>query len=103
MNVTVTHIDGLRALVVLHDIDETMPPDLREGLVRRNIVMTTGRCPCGATRTGPNRAQRRAIHCNRAAGRPGLVMHAAVEHENGCPAIDEVLHAAITEWRGGAS
>lgn len=62
---------------------ETYPPAVREGLVRRRLVATTGVCPCGARMVVPNRAARRA------AARAGQVfLQVQVEHDVDCPAVD---------------
>ena len=84
-------IGGQRALLVLPVIRETDPPEVREGIARRRLVGTTGRCPCGAVRHIPNRAQRRA---DQKAGRASLM---EVVHENGCPATDDTLRRLISE------
>jgi hypothetical protein len=62
---------------------------VREGLVRRRLVITTGRCPCGATWTPPNRAARRA------AKRTGAVFTASIEHETDCPAASPGVDAHV--------
>lgn len=77
---------GLRALVLTSDIPDDAPAEVREGLARRHLVMTTGRCPCGAELRVPENIE------------PGSVTWVAVVHEDDCPANDERLTAAI----GGA-
>lgn len=57
---------------ILNDAD---PPRRKEGIARRRLVITGGRCPCGATIGTPYRHADGLIHVN-------------VEHEDGCPAID---------------
>jgi hypothetical protein len=69
-------------LLVTIDIPEDAPHEIREGLARRRLCFTQGRCPCGAVFTRPNRAQRRAALA------AGTVLHVTIEHEDGCPAID---------------
>lgn len=65
---------------------ESLPRDVLEGLARRQLVATTGACPCGARLRIPNRAERRA------AARGGhLLFRVAVEHQDDCPAIDPRL------------
>jgi hypothetical protein len=91
--IAITEIAGLRALVELLPMPEEAPPEVREGLARRNIVNTGGTCPCGARLVVPNRAVRRK------AQRKGVVLPVRIEHEDGCPAITETLLAAIEQWR----
>jgi hypothetical protein len=63
------------------DIPDDAPAIVREGLARRRLVATTGRCPCGATLTVPAGALK-----------PGTVTTVKIEHEDDCPAIaDELL------------
>lgn len=84
-------IDGQRAVLVLPVIRESDPSEVREGIARRRLVGTTGRCPCGAVRHLPNRAQRRA---DQKAGRASLM---EVVHEDGCPATDAELRRLISQ------
>jgi hypothetical protein len=68
--------------LVLPIVREDDDPLVREGIARRRITATTGRCPCGATWSPPNRAARRA-----AARRGEVVMpEVVIEHEGDCPA-----------------
>jgi hypothetical protein len=60
---------------------------LREGLARRALVATTGRCPCGAELVLPPEIT------------PGAVTMVAVEHERDCPANDEAIAEAIAGWQ----
>lgn len=77
-------------LVVLTPIPDDAPAPVREGIARRNLVLTEGACPCGATVIRPNRAERRKAR--------GDAVHVAVRHEDDCPAI----HPATVAWlRGG--
>ena len=76
---------GQRALVPVHDLPGDMP-ELAEALARRNVTVVTGRCPCGATVSLPNRAERRMAA--RHGGDPA-VQHLVVHHEADCPAADE--------------
>ncbi len=64
-----------RTLVVTDPIDEEMSELEKERAARRNLVATTGRCPCGATFEMPEFI-------------PGTVMLIRVEHEPDCPAVD---------------
>lgn len=50
----------------------------KEGAARRRIVATTGRCPCGAVLHVPEDLA------------PGSVSVVAVEHEDGCPAVEVI-------------
>jgi hypothetical protein len=56
-------------------LSENDPPEVREGIVRRRLVATTGRCPCGATMPPIDLE-------------PGAVNLIRIEHEDGCPAIE---------------
>ena len=92
-DLTVAIVDGARAAFVLPVVPEDAPADVREGYARRRLVMLTGRCPCGAQRGMPNRAERRraaAAHCP---------ARSVTRHEDGCPACDDVLRAAVERWR----
>lgn len=90
-DVTLTEHGGERIAAVLQVIPDAAPPAVREGLARRRIVSTTGRCPCGGRLTLPNRAERRR------ARKQGRVIHADVEHELECPAISPQLE----QWMRG--
>jgi hypothetical protein len=70
-------------LVIAPEIPEDGPPDLREGIARRRLVATTGRCPCGARLELPETVKR------------GSFMVVRVEHESDCPATDERIDAAM--------
>jgi len=74
---------GKNALYVGDSIRETDPPEVREGIVRRRLVATEGRCPCGA-----------ASPFDPAVVPPVLVSD-VVMHESDCPAAEENLLAAI--------
>lgn len=96
---TMLEVPGVgRVALVLPVVPEDAPPEVREGIARRRIVMTTGRCPCGARRTLPNRAQRRAMRRDKRTG--PAVRHVDVEHEPECPATSEAL--ARHGWVTGA-
>jgi hypothetical protein len=86
---------GERYAGLVPPLPDDAPPQVLEGLVRHRIVLTGGVCPCGAVLVLPNRQQRRA------AQRRGEVLHVRIEHEDGCPAIDEVLIPAIQAWKRG--
>ncbi|HVA03482.1 MAG TPA: hypothetical protein VMU64_06990 [Acidimicrobiales bacterium] len=60
---------------VLPEIPEDSPPEVREGLARRALVATTGKCPCGAELVIPHDLE------------PGTVTTITIEHEPGCPAV----------------
>lgn len=80
---------GVAALMVLPVILERDDPTVREGIARRRITDVTGRCPCGAIRVLPNRAERRA------AVKSGRTLHVDVVHEDGCPATDATLRGLL--------
>jgi len=65
-----------RRLILSQDIPDGASPIEKERAARRRLVATTGRCPCGATLTVPELE-------------PGTVTIIPVEHEPGCPAVDE--------------
>lgn len=85
--VLVTVAGGQALLYVGPELAESHAPELREGLVRRRLVATTGACPCGARLVVPNRAERRA------ALRAAAVLHVHVAHVDDCPALDPRLEA----------
>jgi len=66
---------------VLPELPEGAPRDVLEGLTRRRLTALNGQCPCGATMTLPNRAERRR------ATRRGVAFRIRVEHELDCPAV----------------
>lgn len=88
--ITLTMPDGSRALYVSDIIRETDPPAVREGIVRRRILATTGQCPCGARNPFDPRRISTAV-----------VME-VVRHETDCPATTENLARAMRAARGGA-
>ena len=59
-------------------IRDEYPPRLKEALIRRRTVSLAGYCPCGII------VNVRSIYGNR----DGQVLHAAIEHEDDCPAPD---------------
>jgi hypothetical protein len=74
-----------RVAVLTTEIPDDAPPALREGLARRRLVATTGRCPCGAVLELPDLV-------------PGAVLTAAVAHEPDCPATDDAIAQAVAGW-----
>jgi hypothetical protein len=60
-------------LYVGPELDDTLDSRTKEGIVRRRILVQTGRCPCGASM--PTTPTTPGVH------------HVRIEHENGCPAI----------------
>jgi hypothetical protein len=50
-------------------------------------------CPCGAGLVLPNRAERRT------AKQSGRLVQMRTEHKDDCPATDDVLLAAIRQWK----
>src|SRR5262245_27290041 len=81
----IVDLRGQRALVPLHDVPDDIP-ELAEALTRRNVTVVTGQCPCGATVSLPNRAERRRASRH---GGDLAVQHVVVHHEADCPAADE--------------
>jgi hypothetical protein len=63
-----------RVAMVMPTCPEGAPPEIREGLVRRRLVMTTGVCPCGARLLLPD---------------------ARIAHQDDCPAVDAALAFAL--------
>lgn len=82
--------DGHDDLMLAVPIPDGVDEGIREGLVRRRLLMSTGRCPCGAVLAKPNRAQRRAHR--------GQLLVVEVEHEEGCAAADVRLSRPAS-WR----
>lgn len=85
--------DGDTVAFLLPTIPSDAPAEIREGIARRRVTAVTGECPCGAGLVLPNRAERRK------AARTGEPIQMSVEHEDGCPAVDDVLIVAIREWK----
>jgi len=79
------HPDRGRMLLVLPTIPDHAPYVIREGIARRRIAATTGRCPCGAT-------------VDYDAAVAGKVNIAEVHHEARCPAATEKLVKAVRRW-----
>jgi hypothetical protein len=71
-------------VVVVPEIPEDAPARVREGLARRRLAVTTGRCPCGARLDLP-------------ATPSGTVTHVTLEHEPDCPAIDPALEQLVRQ------
>jgi hypothetical protein len=65
-----------RAIVVSDEIPDNASTIEKERAARRRIVATTGQCPCGAVLTIPADLE------------PGTITTVAVEHEDGCPAVE---------------
>jgi putative DNA primase/helicase len=65
-----------RTLVLSGPIRDDASPIEKERAARRRIVATTGRCPCGAVLHMPDDLK------------PGSVTVVAVEHGDGCPAVE---------------
>jgi len=76
---------GQRVAYVLPTIPDHAPYVIREGIARRRIAATTGRCPCGAT-------------VDYDAAVAGKVNIAEVHHEARCPAATEKLVKAVRRW-----
>ncbi|MDE3725338.1 hypothetical protein PWG71_28500 [Nocardiopsis sp. N85] len=87
-----SHVDGYKALSVVPDLTENLPPEIREGIARRRLVATGHPCPCGAAPVRLNRAQRRRIAAQRRHGNTDVI-RVPVIHEDDCPAADDVLNA----------
>ena len=67
-----------RTIVLTAPISDDAPHIEKEGAARRRIVASTGKCPCGAVLHIPDDFT------------PGSVAVVAVEHEDGCPAIEGI-------------
>lgn len=65
-----------RVVYVGQELTERRSRRELEGIARRQLVATTGKCPCGATLRAPKRAFR-----------PGAITIVTVEHQPGCPAV----------------
>ncbi len=91
---TVRDVPGVgRVAYVLPVVSEQLAPQLLEAVVCRRLAALEGRCPCGATVTLPNRAERRR------AVREGRTLTTTVEHEPDCPASDDRLAALARDSR----
>lgn len=60
-------------LILTEDVPDDATPRAKEGIARRRLVATIGRCPCGAVLKLPPVV-------------PGTVTMVSVEHEPTCPA-----------------
>jgi len=78
-----------RALIVLGEVPDDAPAELKDALARRSQASVTGVCACGAT-----------VEIVEAPGTDGLARGVMV-HEPGCCASDEALDAIIarTGWK----
>lgn len=82
-SITLELPDGRRALYVADQIRESDPPAVREGLARRRVLATSGRCPCGAeSPLDP-------------AVIPAALIMAAIVHADDCPAAETNLINAL--------
>ncbi len=79
--------DGV--VFVLPVSPDDAPVLVREGIARRRLVALEGKCHCGGRTL--NRAARRRLRKTRGVTQLGFV------HEDGCPAVDDVLLEAIGE------
>ncbi len=86
-------VNGETVAFMLAEPPDDAPPEIREGIARRNLVAMGEPCPCGARFVMPNRAARRR------ATRNGEACRVTVEHDGHCPAVTANLHAAIARWR----
>lgn len=76
-------------LYVIPDIDDRLPPDIKDAIARRNAATVTGRCDCGAR--------------TRITSRAGGVINAEMAHEHDCPAGSERFFELLAGWDGGAA
>lgn len=96
-DVTQFNVPGVGLVAaVLPVAPDNAPPVVREGVVRRRLVIIRGECPCGARRALPNREQRRQMARDRRVATTAWQL--TVPHESDCPAVDEVLMAAGARW-----
>lgn len=75
--------DGRRALYVGMEIRDSDPAAVKEGLSRRRLLATQGRCPCGAV-----------VPFDPSLISPGIAQ-SATAHAADCPAAEETLRTAI--------
>jgi hypothetical protein len=81
-------IGGQRHAVAVPVIPSDAPPALREGLRRRRVAGTLGRCPCGARRP------------EKPVYDPDTGMDwYPVDHTPDCPSHDQNLASAIAAWQ----
>jgi hypothetical protein len=86
---------GEPGFALLPVVSEAMPAALQEGLTRHRAVALEGRCPCGARRPTPTRAQVRVMH------RQQPTVPLKIHHRQDCPAHDDVLGPAVDAWQRG--
>ncbi len=84
-------VNGRPAAVVVPVIPADAPEALREGLRRRRVAGTLGRCPCGAVRPAPTGVQDAAAEQGTA--------HMPFPHRADCPAHDELLGPELVAWQ----
>ncbi len=76
---------GVRTAFVVPVVPDGAPYAVAEGIVRRRLSATTGRCPCGAV----------ADYGDRQAGQVGV---GEVVHAGTCPASTTRLVKACRRW-----
>jgi hypothetical protein len=77
MSGTARRYRALRRVVLSAPISDDATDREKEGAVRRRLVATTGRCPCGARLRLPEHFE------------PGTATVVAVEHAPDCPATEQ--------------
>lgn len=87
--------NGRPATVDIPIIPADAAPELAEGLRRRRVAATLGRCPCGARRQSTPVVERAAEQSD--PNRP--TAHAPFNHRADCPAHDTPLSAALAAWQ----
>lgn len=87
----VTTVAGRPAAVVVPVIPADASPALREGLRRRRVAATLGRCPCGAVRPAPTAVQHAAAGQGQA--------HMPIPHKADCAAHDDLLGPELDAWQ----
>ncbi len=89
-------VNGRAAVTELPVIPADATPALAEGLRRRRVAGTLGRCPCGAVRPAPTAVQDAAAEQGTA--------HMPFPHKADCPAHDGLLGPELAAWqrKGGA-
>lgn len=80
---------GHRAAALVPQIPDDAPDNVREGLARRRLALTEGRCPCGVRTALP-------------APQDGSLEVVGLEHRDHCPAVTKNLRRALRKWRGVA-
>lgn len=84
-------VAGRPAVTELPVIPADASPALREGLRRRRVAATLGRCPCGAVRPTPTAVQHAAADQGAA--------HMPIPHAADCAAHDELLGPEVERWQ----